>query len=264
MLAGGPVQEFVAERARLAHAATTTADAFNIIVFIGTRPEAIKLAPVVKALRTDARFSQAAVVAVNTGQHTDMLSATAQAVGLEFNTTLSWHGVGGNMRGAVKGGHANHRSLQQLFLGVFAEASSLLQTYHASRTMVVVQGDTTTSLAAALAAAHQQIPVAHVEAGLRTYDVRNPFPEEFNRRLIDHVSTFLFPPTAYAKAALLREGFDNQQIYTVGNTVVDSLIGIEQGANLAVVDKYLSFAKQVDPAAIKVGIPRVATSAFIF
>jgi hypothetical protein len=188
-----------------------------------------------------------------------MLAAAAQAVGLEFNITLPLKRPShvpqlssGMPKILQHSKPPGQRNLGDLFASVFTDAFTLLQRFDPAKVIVVVQGDTTTSLAAALAAAYQRVPVAHVEAGLRTYDSNNPFPEEINRRLIDHVSTFLFPPTTYAEAALLREGIDAALITTVGNTVVDSLIGMVPGPVPDVVDKYMAFTRKMDASAVKV------------
>jgi UDP-N-acetylglucosamine 2-epimerase (non-hydrolysing) len=116
---------------------------------------------------------------------------------------------------------------QDLYHVTTAALEGLRDVLRAERPdVVIVQGDTTTTFAAALAAYYERIPVAHVEAGLRTYKPYSPFPEEMNRRLTDHLSTWLFPPTEHAKQNLLSEGFPPERIFVTGNTVVDALLMI--------------------------------------
>lgn len=174
----------------------------SVSVFVGTRPEAIKLAPVVSALHNQNICTHV----VDTGQHSSMLRETAEAVGLLFTSNLRWK---------------RSDDIGDLFIKLFRKGYEFISV---SKTdLVMVQGDTTTALAVALAASYLQVPVVHVEAGLRTYDFSNPFPEEINRRVIDHISSILFPPTDVALAALSREGIDRRKIFQVGNTVVDAL-----------------------------------------
>ena len=213
-----------------------------VYVFVGTRPEAIKLAPLVHRLELSRKQGSKLIpVTVNTAQHTDLLSVTAASLGLSFNITFR--------------ARTTHNTLGSLFSRVYQQTYQLLGVSKAP-TIAVVQGDTTTSLAAALAAAYHHIPVAHVEAGLRTFDTENPFPEEINRRLIDHASSLLFPPTQFAMQALLREGIDPEKIHMVGNTVVDalqqqqSLISNKQPP--AAVAEFLKFAGRFEQSSCKV------------
>lgn len=172
---------------------------------IGTRPEAIKLAPVVRALRRSPRRFKPLVLL--TSQHREMLRQTLRCFSLsgdhDFNIM---------------------RSNQDLSL----LTAQILRHLHAyigrmAPDMVMVQGDTTTAFASALTAFLAKIPVAHVEAGLRSSDSRNPFPEEMNRVLTDHLSEILLAPTAQARINLLSEGFAPSKITVTGNTVIDAL-----------------------------------------
>jgi UDP-N-acetylglucosamine 2-epimerase len=174
-------------------------------VVVGTRPEAIKLAPVAKALRKqDDEFS---VRIVTSGQHREICHSALAVFGLAADSALQTDPIG--------------RSLAD-------SASDLLRAFDRDIAenrpdVILVQGDTTTATAAALAGFYQRIPVVHVEAGLRSGDLANPFPEEANRQIIDAVSAILLPPTAQAQANLLRAGHPAEKCPVTGNTVVDAL-----------------------------------------
>jgi UDP-N-acetylglucosamine 2-epimerase (non-hydrolysing) len=174
-----------------------------VLVVLGTRPEAVKLAPVVRALRAD-HGPRVRVCA--TAQHREMLDQTLADVGLRVDFDLDL------MR--------PRQDLNSLTARALAELGPLIRRERPR--VVVVQGDTTTALAGALAAFHERVPVAHVEAGLRTGDPDNPFPEELNRVLIDELSVLRFAPTAAAARNLLR-GRRGQKTFVVGNTGLDSL-----------------------------------------
>jgi UDP-N-acetylglucosamine 2-epimerase (non-hydrolysing) len=181
--------------------------AARVLVVCGTRPEAIKLAPVIRALAADARFTPSVAV---TGQHRDLLD---QVLGLfrirpDFDLDL--------MRPDQDLYHVTAEALVGM-RDVLAEAVPDL---------VVVQGDTTTTFAAALASFYERIPVAHVEAGLRTGDPFSPFPEEQNRVLTSRLAAHHFAPTPRARENLVREGVPAASIHVTGNTVVDALLEI--------------------------------------
>src|SRR5215831_6547962 len=172
---------------------------------VGTRPEAIKLAPVAKALRE--REGEFAVRIVTSGQHREICRSALAAFGLGADTALQTEPIQGSLADS---------------------ASDLLRVFgrHVAESrpdVIVVQGDTTTAMAAALAGFYAQIPVAHVEAGLRSGDLANPFPEEANRQIIDAVSAILLPPTPQARVNLLQLGFRAEKCPVTGNTVVDAL-----------------------------------------
>jgi UDP-N-acetylglucosamine 2-epimerase len=174
-------------------------------VVVGTRPEAIKLAPVVKALRESGDDFSVGIVA--SGQHRDMCRSALAAFGLTADSVLDIEPIGGSLADSAG-------DLLRTFGRCFADNRPDL---------VLVQGDTTTAMAAALAGFYARIPVAHVEAGLRSGDLANPFPEEANRQIIDAVSTILLPPTPVAQANLLLAGFTAEKCPVTGNTVVDAL-----------------------------------------
>jgi UDP-N-acetylglucosamine 2-epimerase (non-hydrolysing) len=175
----------------------------RILVVIGTRPEAIKLAPVCTALRRDPAFS---VEVCLTSQHTDLLAPMLSFFDVRADHDLSL-------------GEPD-QTLARLTARIVENVGRLLSRGY---DRIIVQGDTTTAFGAALAAFYARIPVAHVEAGLRSGDLAAPFPEEANRRLADVVSDVLFAPTAGARAHLLAEGFDAKRIFVTGNTGIDAL-----------------------------------------
>lgn len=180
----------------------------KFLVVIGTRPEAIKLAPVIGELRR--RLPHEAVCICSTGQHREMLVQTLAVFNitpdLDLNLMLP------------------DQSLSGLSARVLAAMDDVL-TLH-SPEWVIVQGDTTTVAMAAIAANHRRVKVAHVEAGLRTYDRANPFPEEMNRVITDHISELNFAPTLAAKQNLLREGIEERRVAVVGNPVIDALYAL--------------------------------------
>jgi UDP-N-acetylglucosamine 2-epimerase (non-hydrolysing) len=178
----------------------------RVLSVFGTRPEAIKMAPVVRALEAaPERFESLICLSA---QHRDMLDQIIRAFQLEVRFDLDLMRPG--------------QSPCDVASGVFAAMPRVFAD--ARPDIVVVQGDTTTTAATSMAAFMCGIPVAHVEAGLRTNDIRQPFPEEMNRRLATLVSTLHFAPTARARDALLREGVAPESITVTGNTVIDALL----------------------------------------
>lgn len=176
----------------------------KVLTVFGTRPEAIKLAPVLKELeKTPGAESYVCV----TGQHQEMLWQVLDVFGIRPDWDL-----------AVM---QHNQTLSHVTREVLIGVENILA--NGNFDFVVVQGDTTTVLATAIAAFYRGVPVAHVEAGLRTYDNRHPFPEEFNRRVTDIVGDLLFAPTEGAKQNLCREGLPESRISVTGNTVVDAL-----------------------------------------
>lgn len=173
-------------------------------VIIGTRPEAIKLCPVVLALRRSAELEPHVCV---TGQHRTMVDQILPAFGVTADADL-----------AVM---APNQTLAGLSARLLAAVDAYLAEVRPD--IVLVQGDTTTALCAALAAFYRAIPVAHVEAGLRTGDLRSPFPEEANRVLVGRIADLHFPPTDRARAALEAEGIPADRLLVTGNTVIDAL-----------------------------------------
>lgn len=177
----------------------------RVLAVYGTRPEAIKMAPVLAALaRRPERF---AVRVCTTGQHREMLDQAQDLLGLRPDLDLRLMRPDQTLNGLTAG------ALAAIDGVLAAEAPDWL----------LVQGDTTTAMAAALAAFHRRIRVGHVEAGLRTGDLRRPFPEEANRRIVDLLADALFAPTARARDTLLAEGSDPARVHVVGNTVIDAL-----------------------------------------
>ncbi len=175
----------------------------RVLCVIGTRPEAIKMAPVIVALQADARFECRVCVS---GQHREMLAQALDDFQVAPDVDLEVMTADQGLNGLCA------RVLLRLDDLLAAEAPDL----------VICHGDTTTAMATALAAHHRAIPVAHVEAGLRTGDLSRPWPEEMNRRCIDVVARFLFAPTPLARDALRAESLGGRIVVT-GNTVVDSL-----------------------------------------
>jgi UDP-N-acetylglucosamine 2-epimerase len=178
-----------------------------VAIVIGTRPEVIKMAPIVQALHDSPTL---APWLVSTGQHREMLDQTLAVFGIAADVDL--------------GVMAPHQNLSELTARTLAGMRAELERVKPS--CVVVQGDTTTALAAALAAFYARIPVAHVEAGLRSGQRWSPYPEEINRRVIDQISELLFAPTRGAAARLVDEGFATDLVRVTGNTVVDALLAI--------------------------------------
>ena len=166
-------------------------DAPTVFVTFGTRPEAIKMAPVVLELKRRGVFR---VVTCLSGQHREMLDQVIRTFALTVDHDFNI------MR--------DRQSLGHITSAVLAGIDPLLEA--ARPDLVMVHGDTTTTFAAALAAFYRMIPVAHVEAGLRTNDIYSPYPEEVNRRLADRLAEVHYAPTQGAHAALLREGADPQ------------------------------------------------------
>ena len=171
----------------------------------GTRPEAIKMAPVVHALSADPEIISRVCV---TGQHRDMLDQV-----LEHFEIVPDHDLN-----LMRPNQDLHTLTARILTGM---RTVLLEE---KPDVVLVHGDTATAFATTLAAFYLQIPVAHVEAGLRTGDLYSPFPEESNRVLIDRLAQFFFAPTNRSAQALLREGHDQSHIWITGNTVIDALL----------------------------------------
>lgn len=177
----------------------------HIAVIFGTRPEAIKMAPVVQALRAEPGVT---CRVWSTGQHRQMLDQVLGLFDLRADGDL----------GLMKPG----QTLNDLFAAAVSGVDALLREHRPD--MVLVHGDTTTAAAAATAAFHLGVPVGHVEAGLRSGRMDQPWPEEFNRRLVDMVSTLMFAPTGRARDNLLAEGAAPDRVLVTGNTVVDALL----------------------------------------
>jgi len=176
----------------------------KVLVIFGTRPEAIKLAPVVRCLQRSRVLQPVLCV---TAQHREMLDQMMRLFALQPDFDLNIMTEG--------------QSLSEISQRVLQGVSGVLERVRPDCTLV--QGDTTTTFAATLAAFYADVPVGHVEAGLRTYDKRHPFPEEINRRLTTQLADLHFAPTTGARQNLLHEGVSPRRILVTGNTVVDAL-----------------------------------------
>lgn len=175
----------------------------RIVSIVGTRPEAIKMAPLISRLRREKSFDS---FVISTGQHATMLQSVFDLFGIIPDRDLKVMQPNQTLNGLVS------RLTERL--------DETFERFRPDR--VLVHGDTTTAMVAALAAFHRRIPVAHVEAGLRTHDVSRPWPEEMNRRYVDVVSDLLFAPTAGSADNLYAERLNGRVIIT-GNTVIDAL-----------------------------------------
>ncbi|MFJ3301707.1 non-hydrolyzing UDP-N-acetylglucosamine 2-epimerase [Streptomyces sp. NPDC086549] len=177
------------------------------MLVLGTRPEAIKLAPVARAMAGSEQFEP---IVVTTGQHREMLHQMLGLLRVDVRIALDV------MR--------SRQQLSELTARLVGELGEAMRDQRPD--LVVVQGDTTTALAGALAAFYEKIPVAHVEAGLRTGVIDNPFPEELNRSLIGRIARWHFAPTPRAAGNLTDEGVPAEQVFTTGNTVIDNLLWV--------------------------------------
>ncbi|MGB9872846.1 MAG: non-hydrolyzing UDP-N-acetylglucosamine 2-epimerase [Anaerolineae bacterium] len=175
------------------------------VLVVGTRPEAIKLAPVVLAMRQRSDIFRPILVA--TAQHREMLDQVLTLFDLQPDYDLDVM--------------QPNQSPFEVTTGVLVRLRPVLE--YERPALVIVQGDTTSTFAGALAAFYLKIPVAHVEAGLRTYNKHQPFPEEINRHLVSVLADWHFAPTEWARANLLHEGIPPEQVFVTGNTVVDAL-----------------------------------------
>lgn len=176
----------------------------KVLMIFGTRPEAIKLAPLIRQFSQDCAFELRICV---TAQHRQMLDQVLALFEITPDIDLDL------MQPA--------QSLNALTTRILSEMPEVLARY--TPDLVVVHGDTTTAFVAALSAYYQHIPIAHIEAGLRTHNLHSPFPEEANRRLIAQLAQWHFAPTESAKQHLIAEGVPESQIWVTGNTVIDAL-----------------------------------------
>ncbi len=176
----------------------------RVLSVFGTRPEAIKMAPLVQCIQASPGLESRVCV---TAQHREMLDQVLRVFSLRPDYDLDLMRTG--------------QTLPQITSGVLGDFSKVLR--EAEPDLVLVHGDTTTCFSAALAAFYEQIPVGHVEAGLRTFDMYSPFPEEMNRSLVGRIATMHFAPTSKNRDQLLAERCANN-IYITGNTVIDALL----------------------------------------
>jgi UDP-N-acetylglucosamine 2-epimerase len=177
----------------------------KVLIVFGTRPEAIKMAPVVKAFQAHSAFETLVCVS---GQHRSMLDQVLSIFGIVPDIDLN----------IMKPG----QTLTDITVNVLHGMEQVIKDKKPD--LILVHGDTTTAMAAALAAFYHQVPVGHVEAGLRTRDVSRPWPEEMNRCVIDVVGRWLFAPTEESRQALLDERISPDRIAVTGNTVIDALL----------------------------------------
>ena len=187
----------------------------KVMPIVGTRPEAVKMAPLINLLRS--RPAEFDVHVCATAQHRDMLDQVMQAFDVTYDSDLDimQHG----------------QTLTEVTTRALAGLEGVLKEVKPD--IVLAQGDTTTVLAASLAAAYAQIAFGHVEAGLRTDNKFDPFPEELNRRLTTQITDLHFAPTDQSKRNLLRDGVDEKAIYLTGNTVIDALLQVTNGGQKA-------------------------------
>ncbi len=176
----------------------------KVITIFGTRPEAIKMCPLILQLK---KTKQIECVVCLTGQHREMLRQVMDVFAIHGDYNLDI------MR--------ENQTLSSTTVDILDRLGDVL--VREKPDLILVHGDTTTSFAAALAGFYQNIPVGHVEAGLRTYDMHSPYPEEFNRQAVDLITNFYFAPTGQARQNLLKEGKKDDRIYVTGNTVIDAL-----------------------------------------
>jgi UDP-N-acetylglucosamine 2-epimerase (non-hydrolysing) len=182
-------------------------DSKHLLCIVGTRPEGIKMAPLIKALKKE---PWARVTVLATAQHRGLLDQVLALFDIQPDIDLDI------MR--------PNQTLPELTARLISALDD--QFGHLLPDVVLAQGDTTTVMAAALVAFYRRIPFGHVEAGLRTHDMDNPFPEEMNRLVAGHLAKWHFVPTQRSRQNLLREGIDDRAIHVTGNTVVDALLDV--------------------------------------
>ena len=180
----------------------------RVMTILGTRPEAIKLAPIIKELEHNSGPIKSIVVL--TGQHREMLDQVTEIFGIQADYDLQVMSA--------------DQKLQDVLCRVITRFSAILSAQDVD--LILVQGDTTTTLAASLSGFYHKIPIGHVEAGLRTHNRYFPFPEELNRTLVSRLATFHFAPTLLSKQNLLQEGIQEKDIIVSGNSVIDALLYI--------------------------------------
>jgi UDP-N-acetylglucosamine 2-epimerase (non-hydrolysing) len=187
----------------------------TVLTIFGTRPEVIKLAPVIRQLECHSLEFQS--VNVSSGQHTDLLDPFLQLFGIRVHHDLH----------VMEADQTPNQVCSRVLVSL---DPILLQT---KPDLILVQGDTTTATAAALASFHRRIPVAHIEAGLRTGNIYSPYPEEMNRRLITRLATYHFAATPRNRDTLMSEGILAERIFLTGNPIVDSLELIKARSGMA-------------------------------
>ena len=206
-----------------------------ISIVFGTRPELIKLAPVILLAQQDARFN---VEVIFTGQHDELVRDAIEFFNIKIDQRLKMMNAG--------------QSLNQLLIQGLGQLENIF-TDGQQRDAIIIQGDTTTVLAAGLVAFSMKIPMAHVEAGLRSFDLDHPFPEEGNRQLVSRIARWHFAPTPQSRQNLLEEHIADDAITVTGNTVVDAVyLGRELIQQQATQHNYLQQHGLVFPANLRV------------
>lgn len=193
----------------------------KILITVGTRPEFIKLFPLIKL------FNRNKIILVNTSQHKSLLNKLIKEAKIKFDYNLN----------VIK-----KNSLSHLFSSILVKFNKVLKK---KPKMVIVQGDTATAAACALASFHNKIPVSHIEAGLRTYNIYKPFPEEIYRQIISRIASINFAPTYLNKKNLLSENIKNR-IFVTGNTVFDSILFFLKKRNYNKLNKYFKKKYKID------------------
>lgn len=192
----------------------------RILVFFGTRPEALKLAPVIREMKRKSRFDTRVIL---TAQHREMIDQVLHLFKIKADMDLNLM--------------TENQTLSSLSQRLLNRLDNVFDRYKPE--MIMVQGDTTTAFIVALYAFYHKIPVAHVEAGLRSKDKYHPFPEEINRCLIARLADYHFAPTQQARQNLLKEGVAQDRIIVTGNTIIDSLLWVRRHLK----SNYLHFKK---------------------
>ena len=176
----------------------------KILIIFGTRPEAIKLAPVINELK---KSKKNIIRVCSTGQHNEMLNQVISLFKIKINISLK----------LMK----HNQKLNDTFTSLLDKINIVIESEKPN--LVIVQGDTSTAVAGAISSFYNKVKIAHVEAGLRTNDLNEPWPEEANRKIISSIANFHFAPTSHAKENLIKEGISSSKIFKTGNTVVDAL-----------------------------------------
>ena len=205
----------------------------RVMLVFGTRPEAIKMAPLVKAFQAVPEKFETIVCV--TGQHREMLDQVLHLFEIKPDYDLN----------IMKAGQDLYDVTSRVITGM----RDVLD--QAKPDVVFVHGDTTTSTAAALAAFYKQIPVAHIEAGLRTHNIYSPWPEEMNRQITGRIATYHFAPTPLSRENLLKENVSDEKIFVTGNTVIDALHSV-----IGKLNSDTSLGEQVSGVLVNSGIPR--------
>lgn len=206
----------------------------KILVVFGTRPEAIKLAPLIKLLRNEKRFD---VKVISTGQHKEMVKQVLDIFNIKVDIDLKMM--------------KKNQTLFDITLSSIKELKNIFQKIQPD--LLIVQGDTSTAFTSSLSAFYNKIKIAHVEAGLRSFNKYHPFPEEINRKMISTLTDYHFAPTESARNNLVSEGVEKEKIFVTGNTVVDSLAEVKSKLSSEKYQKKIvsSLSKYLSPGQIK-------------